>query len=86
MPNKQGDWKLDHPCPHDLSFCGQRCNLILVLLCKANLEHKEIRASVWLKPPISMLLTLVFMFYIPDLALCDKESIYSSSEGSLEEH
>ena len=36
-------------------------HLILVLLCKGNLECKEICASDWLlKPPISTLLTLVF--------------------------
>ena len=49
MPNVLGDHKLDHSCPQGL----------LALLCKANLECKEIRASDWLKP-ISTLLTLVF--------------------------
>ena len=41
---------------------GER--LILVLLCKANLEHKEIFASDWLTPPVSMLLTHIhFVFF-----------------------
>ena len=35
-------------------------HLMLVLLCKANLECKEVCASDWLKPLKSMLLTLVF--------------------------
>ena len=65
-------------------------HLILVLLCKANLEHKEICASDWLKPCISVLLTHIhfvfFLFCIPDLALCYKKPIYNSSIGSIEEH
>ena len=54
-------------------------NLILILLCKENLENKEISASYWLKPH-------KFMFYIPDLALRYKKPIYSSSVDNLEEH
>ena len=58
---------------------------ILVLLCKANLECKEIYASELLKPPVSTLLSLE-MFYIPDLALRYKKPIYSSSVSNTEEH
>ena len=46
--------------PRAFLFMDKDEHLILVLLFKANLEHKEISASNWLKPPISMLLTLVF--------------------------
>ena len=60
MPNKQRDQKFDHPCPQAPFFVEKGGHLILVLLCKANLERKEISASDWSKPPISMLLTLVF--------------------------
>ena len=64
MPNKQGDQKLDHPHPQGLSFCGQGWT---VILHKANLEHKEVCASDWLKP-ISMLLTQIhfgsLFFYV----------------------
>ena len=48
-------------------FVDKGEHLILVLSCKANLEWKEICASDWLKPPISMLITLIFMCYIPNL-------------------
>ena len=46
---------------------------ILVLLCKANLECKEIYASDLLKPPVSTLLSY-------------KKPIYSSSISNTEEH
>ena len=46
--------------PRPLLFVEKGGHLILVLFCKANLERKEISASDWLKPRISMLLTLVF--------------------------
>ena len=48
-------------------FVDKGEHLILVLSCKANLECKEICASDWLKPPISTLITLIFMCYIPNL-------------------
>ena len=38
-------------------FVDKGEHLTLVLLCKANLESKEIRASDWLKPLVSTLLT-----------------------------
>ena len=63
-------------------------HLILVLLRKANLEHKETFASDWLKSPIPMLLTHIrfffFMFYI--LALRYEKPICSSRIRSIEEH
>ena len=79
MPNKQGDQKFDHSCPQGHSFRDKGEHLILVLLCKANLECKEICASDWLKPTSTL-------FYIPNLALHIKKPIYSSSIGSVEEH
>ena len=65
-------------------FVNKGEHFILVLLCKANLEHKEICASDWLSyiqvaNPYSL---WVFMFYIPDLALCYKKP-YSSSLVSM---
>ena len=65
-------------------FVNKGEHFILVLLCKANLEHKEICASDWVSyiqvaNPYSL---WVFMFYIPDLALCYKKP-YSSSLGSM---
>ena len=38
-------------------------HLVLVLICKADAEHKEIHASDWLKPLIAMLLLTLF-FYV----------------------
>ena len=35
-------------------------HLVFILLCKANLECKEIHASDWLKPPMPLWLTLFF--------------------------
>ena len=61
--------------PRAFLFTEKVEHLILVLLCNANIERKEIRAYDWLKPPISTLLTF-FMFYIPDLALRYKKPIY----------
>ena len=43
--------------PRTFLFVDEEEHLILVLLQKANVEHKEICASDCLKPPISMLLT-----------------------------
>ena len=51
-----GNQKFD---PLALVFVDKVEHLILVLLCKANLEYKEVCASGWLKP-ISTLPTLVF--------------------------
>ena len=45
--------------PRAFLFVDEGEHLILALLCKANLECKEICASDWLKP-ISTLLSLVF--------------------------
>ena len=61
------------------AFFVDRCeNLILVLLCicKADLECKEIRASDWLKPPISTLLALVFFILHSRFGFAYKEPIY----------
>ena len=38
-------------------------HLIVALLCKASLECKKIHASDWLKPPISLWLTLFFLCF-----------------------
>ena len=46
--------------PRAFLFVDKCEDLKLVLLCKGNLEHKEIRASDWLKHPISMLIILFF--------------------------
>ena len=46
--------------PGAFLFVGKGEDFILVLFCKAKLERKDICASDWLKPPISMLLTLGF--------------------------
>ena len=48
--------------PGAFLFVGKGEHLILILLCKENLEHKEICSSDWLKLPISRVLTLVFYF------------------------
>ena len=72
--------------PRAFLFVDKGEDFILVLFCKAKLERKDICASDWLKPPISMFLTLVFMFYIPDLALYYKKLINSSSVSSVEGH
>ena len=52
-------------------FFRTRMNILLDLLCKTDLQRKEICTSDWLKPPISTLLTHAFfrffMFCIPDL-------------------
>ena len=77
--------------PSGLFFCGWRWTL---LLCRANLEYKEICASDWLKPFTSTLevilsilsFILPIMNYIPDLALHYKKPIYSSSIGSVKKH
>ena len=41
--------------PRACLFVDKGEDFILVLFCKAKLERKDICASVWLKPPISML-------------------------------
>ena len=74
MSNKQGNF-----VPRAVLFVSNDENLILILLCKENLENKKISASDWLKSNI-------FMFYIPDLGLCYRKPIYSSSVDNLEEH
>ena len=80
----RGSEKLITLIPRAFLWVNESEHLILVLLHKANLEHNKACASDWLKPPISTLLTHIhfgFLFYIPDLALCYKKSIYSSSIG-----
>ena len=75
--------------PRHFLFVKKGEHLILVLLYKANPEHKEIYASDWLKPYIPMLLIHIhfgFLFNIQDLALCYKKPIYHSSMGSIEDH
>ena len=37
--------------PRAFLFVDKSEHLILILLCKTNLERKEIRAPDWLKPP-----------------------------------
>ena len=56
-----------------IRFVEKGEHLIMVLLCKGNLDCKEIRASDLLKP-IFMSLTFFFIFYIPDLALFYKNT------------
>ena len=46
--------------PRAFLFVDKGEDFILVLFCKAKLERKDICASDWLKPPISMFLTLGF--------------------------
>ena len=53
-----------------------KVNILLDLLCKTDLQHKEICASDWLKPPILTSFRF-FMIYIPDLALRNKKPINS---------
>ena len=84
-----GFWDLITLISRAFLFVSEGEHLILVLLYKADLEHKEICASDWLKHPISTLLThihFVFLFYIPDLALCYKKPIHCSSVDREEEH
>ena len=65
MPNKQGVRNLITLIPLAFLFVDKGEDLILVLLLKANLEHKKICASNWLKPPIFTQLThIVFGFYV----------------------
>ena len=64
MPNKWGFKKFDHPHLRVLLFVNEDEHLILVLLCKENLEHKEICATYLLKPPISMLLTHIHIVFL----------------------
>ena len=51
-------------------------HLILVLLRKANLEHKETFASDWLKSPIPTLLTHIrfFFFYVLHFSFALREA------------
>ena len=65
--------------PRAFLFVDKGEHLILVLLCRANLECKKICASDWLKP-------ISTLFYIPNLAFHLKKPIYSSNIGSVEEH
>ena len=61
--------------PRVFLFVDKGEHLILVLLCKANLEHREICASDWLKPMSMLLILAFFMLYIPDLAMHYKRPI-----------
>ena len=89
MPNKWGIRKFYHPHPEGLSFLNKGEHLTLVLLCKANLEHKEICAFDWLKPIFTLLIQILFVFFIFAFLiwfLSCKKPTYSSSIGSVEEH
>ena len=61
--------------PRAFLFVGKGERLILVLLCKANLEHEEICASDWLKP-MSMLLILVFLCLTFQIWLCITRGLF----------
>ena len=56
-------------------FVNKDGHLILVLLCKTNLECKEICNSEWLKPPISTLLTLLFYVVLSRFGFALQEAI-----------
>ena len=93
MPHKWGGGvvggggeKFDQPCLQSaFLFVDQDQHLILVLLCKANLEYNKIFASDWLKP---MLTHIYFDFYVlhSKFGFALQEAYSSSSIGSIEEH
>ena len=54
-------------------------HFILVLLCTANVECKEICASDWLKPPTSTVLTYIhfgFLCFTFQIWLCTARSLF----------
>ena len=81
-----GGEKFDQPrLQSAFLFVDQDQHLILVLLCKANLEYNKIFASDWLKP---MLTHIYFDFYVlhSKFGFALQEAYSSSSIGSIEEH
>ena len=73
----RGIWDLITLVPRAFLFVNKVEHLVLVLICKADAEHKEIHASDWLKPLIAMLLlTLFFLCFTFQIWLCVKRNLF----------
>ena len=69
-------WDLITLVPRAFLFVNKVEHLVLVLICKADAEHKEIHASDWLKPLIAMLLLTVFLCFTFQIWLCVKRNLF----------